>query len=141
MKKLVILLALIPFCANALCLHFYFDKYGQSHAVRCGTKIPEAQCSREEYWDGMACRKIEIIQSCKAQGGQWKEAQLRVPDGKNTSGRRDFIYLCECPNKKVWDRKKCRSDIPRNKQCTNYMGDGTIRMTQEIFGAANCPRF
>ena len=146
MKKLLFLLLLAPVSAGALCLEFYFDKDGQSQSVRCGSKIPELKCGDHSYWNGQACEKIKIIEICEAQGGKWKQAQLRVaqmPDAFKSGAlaqKRTIIHMCACPDKKVWDGRKCRSDIPQFKQCTTYMGDGSVRMTEEFFGSEDCPR-
>lgn len=150
MKKILFLLLLTPASAGALCLDFYFDKDGQSQSVRCGSDIPEIKCKRSDpysYWNGRTCEKVEIIETCEAQGGKWEQAQLRVaemPDAFKSGAlarKRTIIHMCVCPNKKVWDGQRCRSDVPRSKQCTTYAGDGTVRMTEEFFGSADCPRF
>ncbi len=142
MKKLVLLLMLIPFSAKALCLNFYLDKNGQTHSVRCGSNIPETQCRNGTYWDGASCQKVEIISICESQGGIWKQAQLGVAQAKgNTSkNKSSFINLCACPNQKVWDGYKCRSDIPLSQQCTTLFGDGSIRMTEGFVGSKGCTR-
>ncbi|MBR6412863.1 MAG: hypothetical protein IKS41_06880 [Alphaproteobacteria bacterium] len=146
MKKLVFLFLLMPVFARAMCLEFYFDKDGQSHSIQCGSNRPEAQCYNGTYWNGEACEKIEIIKICEEQGGQWEQAQLRgahisealEPD--TLRKRKAIIHMCVCPDKKVWDGRNCRSDIPLANQCTTFFGDGTIRMTEEFFGSKNCSR-
>ena len=149
MKKILFLLLLMPSVAEALCLDFYFDKDGQNQSVRCGSDIPEIKCKRSDpysYWNGRSCEKIKIIESCEAQGGSWEQAQLRVPHMQDAfesgalSRKRAIIHMCACSNGKVWDGGKCRSDIPLSRQCTTYMGDGTVRMTEEFFGSKDCPR-
>lgn len=150
MKKLLILLLLTPVSAGALCLDFYFDKDGQAQSVRCGTDIPEIKCKHSDpdsFWNGSACEKVEIIEKCRSQGGEWKQAQLRVaemPDAFKSGAlarKRTIIHMCACPAEKVWDGTTCRSDVPRAKQCTTFAGDGSIRMTEDFFGSADCPRF
>ena len=149
MKKILFLLLLMPVSAGALCLDFYFDKDGQSQSVRCGSKIPELKCKNSDphsYWNGQSCEKVKIIEICEAQGGQWEQAQLRVAQMSDAfeSGalarKRTIIHMCACPDKKVWDGRKCRSDIPKFEQCTTYMGDGSVRMTEDFFGSQDCPR-
>lgn len=150
MKKLLFLLMLVPFSASALCLDFYFDKDGQAQSTRCGSDMPELRCKRSDpasYWNGQACEKVEIIEICRSQGGEWKQTQLRVaemPDAFKSGAlarKKAIIHMCACPDEKVWDGQKCRSDIPRSKQCTTFAGNGSIRMTEDFFGSADCPRF
>lgn len=144
MKKILFLLLLAPFSAGALCLDFYFDKDGQSRSVRCGTDIPELKCDPRSYWNGKSCEKIKIVEICEAQGGKWKQAQLRaaeLPDAFESGAlarKRSIIHMCACPDGKAWDGKKCRSDIPPTEQCADFTGD--IRMTESFFGSGNCPR-
>ena len=131
--------------ANALCLDFYFDKDGQTHSVPCGSKLPELQCSGTTYWNGQACEPIEIVKICELQGGEWEQVQLRgahIEDAFESDElvrKRSIIHMCACPKRKVWDGKKCRSDVPLDQQCTNFFGNGTIRMTKEFFGSEDCP--
>ena len=148
MKKFVFLflLILVPISAGAMCLDFYFDKDGQSHSVKCGSNRPETQCYDGTYWNGEACEKVEIIRICEEQGGHWEQAQLKgaqlsdafKPDA--LTQQRSIIHMCACPDKKVWDGRNCRPDIPLSRQCTTFFGDGSIRMTEEFFGSRNCPR-
>lgn len=150
MRKIFILITLILFSidVNAMCMRFYYDKDGQSHGAKCGAGLPEQNCEGYTYWDGRQCIAIQIIQSCIEQGGKWQQVQFRVSgiqdvldDVNNIYKNRYFYNVCVCPNKGVWDGKKCRYDIPREHQCTNYAGDGTIRYTEELYGSVNCPRF
>ena len=144
MRKLLWLLMLLPTVANALCLDFYFDKDGQTHSIQCGSKRPELQCYGTTYWNGQTCAPIEIAKACESQGGKWAEVQLRGAQLEDVfkSGalahKRSVIHMCDCPNQKVWDGKECRSDVPLNQQCTNFFGDGSIRMTKEFFGSEDC---
>ena len=146
MKKFLFLLAFTPATAMALCLNFYFDKDGQTHSVQCGSNLPELKCHNNTYWNGRSCVPVPIIKKCEAQGGKWEQVQLR---GANLSDafesgklvqKRAMIHMCVCPNKKVWDGKTCRSNVPTKRQCTNFFGDGTNRMTEEFFGSKDCPR-
>lgn len=130
----------IPAYASAVCLEFYLDKDGQIHPAKCNSDRPEVLCrqlNKETYWNGKACVIPKVIKDCKSQGGYWKQVQLRVP-GESDKGR-NFINMCICPNKEVWDGKKCRSDIPISQQCTDLLGEGVIRMTKEVYGSKNCP--
>ncbi|MBO6087512.1 hypothetical protein J6P92_04095 [bacterium] len=146
MKKFVFLLMFWPISAMALCLEFYFDKDGQSQSLKCGSNRPEIKCSGETYWDGTSCQKVEIIEICKKQGGTWKQVQLRVAqladafESGALARKRAIINMCACPEQKVWDGQKCRSDIPTAKQCTGGFGDKSVRMTEEFFGSEDCPR-
>lgn len=145
MKKVLGLLLLLPAMANAMCLEFYYDKDGQTHSVQCGSNKPELRCQGTTYWNGRACVPIEIAKICESQGGEWDQVQLRgaqLGDAFKSGAlarKRSVIHMCVCPNQKVWDGKKCRSDVPLNQQCTNFFGDGTIRMTKEFFGSEDCP--
>lgn len=150
MRKFFIFIVLILFSidVNAMCMRFYYDKDGQSHGAKCGSDLPEQNCKGYTYWDGKQCVTIQIVQSCLEQGGKWQQAQFRVPgvqevldDVNSIYKNRHFYNVCVCPNKGVWDGRKCRYDIPRKKQCTNFAGDGTIRYTEELYGSSNCPRF
>lgn len=157
MKKLALLLMLISGYANALCLTSYLDEEGQFHTIRCGGDTPEEKCSRmvadrsEErvymnggmYWNGKSCEKVKVIEICEKQGGKWIRVSLlkRPPASINT---------CVCPDDKVWDGKKCRSDIPVLQQCIGHfdsevpndpkIGSGYVRMTEGVYGSKNCPR-
>ena len=139
MKKfLLFLLVFIPTAAPAPCMHGYLDKDGQFQGVPCGEHKLDAKCSetyRGHYWDGKSCRKIEIIQRCENQGGTWE--QVLIWGGKR---KRPLTGMCLCPDKKVWDGKNCRADIPLSRQCVNSETNGYARMTEEFFGARNCPR-
>ena len=146
MRKLLGLLLLLPTMANALCMEFYFDKDGQTHGVECAARRrPELRCREKNYWNGQACAPIEIVKICESQGGKWEAVQLRLAELGDAfesgalAAKRSVIYMCVCPNQKVWDGKECRSDVPVDQQCTNLFGDGTIRMTKEFFGSEDCP--
>lgn len=150
MKKYLFLLLLMPVSARALCLDFYFDKDGQINSARCGSDLPELKCRFPEarsYWNGQTCEKVKIIEICESQGGEWKQVQLRVAQMQDAfeSGalarKKTIIHMCVCSDGKVWDGQNCRSDIPRSEQCTSFLGDGTVRMTEDFFGSENCPRF
>lgn len=138
MKNLLFLLMLIPTCVAAMCAESYLDKDGQSQLIRCGSNRPETQCYDKTYWNGEACVPVEIIKLCESQGGEWEQVQLRIP--RSSDKGKAIINMCVCPNKKVWDGKTCRSDVPLDQQCTNFFGDGTIRMTKEFFGSDDCPQ-
>ena len=139
MKKFLFLASLFfPFYANATCMEHYFDKNGDLHMIKCGSNRPELQCDDKTYWNGKSCAPIKIIKYCESLGGKWKQVQLRVP--LPNSKKPSFAIICACPNKKVWDGKKCRKDIPLSQQCTNYGGNGTIRMTKSFFGSEDCPK-
>ncbi len=141
MKALILFLTFFPLYANAVCLEFYYDKNGQSHSVRCNSGLAQVQCKGSTYWDGYTCREVEIIKSCKNQGGIWKQVQLRSGNVRNKgSYEHMFVNMCVCPNQKVWDGVKCRNDIPKSRQCTNFLGDGSIRMTKEFVGNENCTK-
>ena len=145
MKKILGLLLLLPTIANALCLRFYYDKDGQMQSASCGAEGPELKCDGISYWNGQACVPVKIAQICEAQGGRWEQVQLRgaqLGDAFESGAlarKRSVIHMCVCPDRKVWDGKKCRSDVPLNRQCTNFFGDGSIRMTKEFFGSKDCP--
>ena len=64
MKQFLFLLLLLPMTGWSMCLEFYLDKNGQSHAVQCGQGGLMLKCGPEQYWDGETCRDIEIIKSC-----------------------------------------------------------------------------
>ena len=141
MKVLILFLTFFPLYANAVCLDFYYDKNGQSHSVRCNSGLPQVQCRKPLYWDGYACSEVEIIKSCENQGGNWKEVQLRTGNMRDKNAYKQmFVNMCVCPNNLVWDGKICRNDVPKSDQCTNFLGDGSIRMTKEFFGNGNCTK-
>ena len=146
MKKFLFLLLFLPISGWSMCLEFYLDKDGQLHAVPCGQGGLMLNCGPEQYRDGEFCRDIEIIKSCKAQGGTWEQAQLRGADladalnPDNLRNKKAIIHLCVCPNQTVWDGQNCRSDIPIQQQCTTFFGDGSIRITHDFFGPGECPR-
>ena len=138
MKSLLFILTFFPICANAVCLEFYYDKNGQQHSAKCNSGIIQLQCKGHTYWDGYGCKEVEIIKFCKNQGGVWKQVQLRAGNMRNQQNNQMFVNMCVCPNQKVWDGYKCRTDVAKSNQCTSFLGDGSIRMTKEFFGQGDC---
>jgi len=157
MKKWCLIFFLLPTCAQAMCLQFYNDKNGQSHAVRCGQQMPEVECKQKGdfYWDGQTCREIEPIKNCKAQGGEWYEVQIRYdmsinevlnnPENTLSGG---FKNVCICPKYHFWNGvhcaaeaqtaadKKCRLEV----WCEKKRSKIRLLITPETLGATKCPQ-
>ncbi len=122
LRILVLLFSLLPLCVNAEYFTYSYDKNGQSHLTK-GDK--GSQCMRKlqkefVYWDGESCREIEIVKKCLAQGGEWRQVQLRevtlsVADSP-LSFARGFRDTCICPEPLLWDGEKCVETLPIDKQ-------------------------
>ena len=141
MKQILGFLLLLPTMANALCLDFYFDKDGQTHAIRCGSNWPEVQCRGTTYWNGQACVPIEIAKICESYSGEWSETHVDTVIGLTSDNIKrvlhESLHVCACPDQLVWDGEKCRSDIPLDQQCTVWSDNTPIQMTKEFCDSKN----
>lgn len=143
MKKLVLCLVLFPFCAHAMCLQFYYDKYGQSHSERCSAKYsPQVECSKKGdfYWDGLKCSEIVPAQNCKMQGGEWRGIQIVEMSGAG------FYNVCLCPNRKVWDGLNCVTNVAYSQRCQlrvwceSKRQDVDLSITMKALRLEYCPQ-
>ena len=154
MKKWCLLFILLPMYAEAVCLQGGLDRNGQRQLHPCSAHLsPEIACNEkgDSYWDGQSCRKVEIIQACKAQGGEWIGIQildkaypinlLKQTKSLCASG---FCNICLCSGQKVWNGRQCLANVLPEQNCRidtwceAKRRDITVAVTPNFLGLRNC---
>lgn len=156
MKKWCLLFILLPMSVHAACFHGVLGQNGQTQMRAC-VELTEAEriCSegKDSYWDGQACRKVEVIQSCKAQGGEWIGIQIMdnsyprelLRQAKSVCAS-SFCNICLCPGGKTWDGQQCLANAEPARNCgvdawcEMKMTDMTVAVTSEFLGFKRCAR-
>lgn len=147
MSKFILAFLLFPFSVQALCLSFYYDANGQKHALRCGPH-PEVECAKQDAYlkDGV-CHEVEAIKNCKAQGGSWRQVQLKsrvlsigdVLENPENALKEGFRNTCICQEPLMWDGSECVAELPSalkndlvNVWCDSLRKDMVIYIPPEI---------
>lgn len=134
-KKFILALVfvMLPISAHSVafaCMEFYYDKDGQTHKIECkyARNNPDVKCHEKGdfYWDGQGCRKIEVVENCKRQGGSWREVQL-LPEPV-------FVNTCICSKNLMWNGKSCTNRLaPEMKRNVRKVWCDSLRKEVKVY--------